>query len=102
MNQIWGNFNLGFSNVKDTVINNAIPIMVKKYKKSSFPNQYLTVQNTRTLYVSEPRAFGLALQEVEPGDVMLFSGGTGLHPYCDLIDLLYKDMLIQQHHPLSQ
>ena len=33
---------------------------------------------------------GLALHEVKPGIVLMLAAGTGLNPYCDLIDLLFK------------
>ena len=32
----------------------------------------------------------------------MLAGGTGLHPFCDLIDLLYKETLVQQNQALSK
>lgn len=28
--------------------------------------------------------------------MVFIAGGTGLNPYCDVIDLLYKEMLVDQ------
>jgi hypothetical protein len=33
---------------------------------------------------------GLALHEIHSGLILLLAAGTGLNPYCDLIDLLFK------------
>lgn len=30
------------------------------------------------------------LNDIPPGNVILFAGGTGINPYCDLIDQLFK------------
>jgi|688.fasta_scaffold411967_1 hypothetical protein len=31
------------------------------------------------------------------GKIVMFAGGTGLHPFCDLIDLIYKEFLVSQN-----
>jgi NAD(P)H-flavin reductase len=43
----------------------------------------------------------MSLDEIPNGRIVMFAGGTGIHPYCDLIDLLYKETLVQQNQPLS-
>jgi hypothetical protein len=35
------------------------------------------------------------LSEIKAGTILIVAGGTGLYPFSDLIDLLYKDYIIQ-------
>lgn len=44
----------------------------------------------------------MSLSEMPNGRIIMLAGGTGLHPFCDLIDLLYKETLVQQNQPLSK
>lgn len=44
---------------------------------------------------------GLFLHEVPPGIVLMLAAGTGINPFCDLIDLVFKESLILERHPLS-
>jgi tRNA A37 N6-isopentenylltransferase MiaA len=37
----------------------------------------------------------LELAELLPGRVAIFVGGTGLYPFCDLIDLLFKAEILK-------
>lgn len=50
--------------------------------------------------MTKPRGRGLALQDLvnenKPHNIYLFSGGTGLNVYVDLIDLLFKDLLMKE------
>lgn len=34
-------------------------------------------------------------------NIVIFAGGTGLYPFSDLIDLLFKAKLIEENHELS-
>jgi hypothetical protein len=43
----------------------------------------------------------MSLNEMPKGKIIMFAGGTGLHPYCDLIDLVYKEMLVSQNSQFS-
>lgn len=45
------------------------------------------------LKLSTSKGRGLELDEVS-GTIVLVGGGTGINPYCDLIDLLFKDHLM--------
>ena len=45
---------------------------------------------------------GLALQEKAPGKIILLAGGTGIFPFIDTIDILYKKALVDQNHPMKQ
>ncbi len=41
------------------------------------------------------------LNEIAAGTVLIVSGGTGLYPFSDLIDLLFKDNLVKKNHPMK-
>jgi hypothetical protein len=47
----------------------------------------------KNLHLSSERGFGLSLGSLDPGRVVIVIGGTGIYPFCDLIDLLFKDCL---------
>jgi hypothetical protein len=51
--------------------------------------------------LSSPKGFGLKLGETAPGTILIIAGGTGLYPFSDLIDLLFKDSLIAKNHPMK-
>ena len=44
---------------------------------------------------------GLALNEQKPGKIIIFAGGTGVYPYIDTFDILYKKLLCDQGHSLK-
>ena len=46
--------------------------------------------NLVEILVSEPRGLGIRFDICPTKDVVFFSGGSGLFPFCDLIDILYK------------
>lgn len=47
------------------------------------------------LMLSEPKGEGLQLGQLKAGKIILVAGGTGLYPFSDLIDLLFKESLGQ-------
>ena len=53
------------------------------------------------MVISRNRGLGLSLQTMRMGDIVVIAGGTGINPFCDLIDLLFKDMVISSNHTLS-
>jgi hypothetical protein len=53
------------------------------------------------LILSPPKGFGLRLNEAEPGTILIIAGGTGIYPFSDLIDLLFKNALLLKGHPLK-
>ena len=79
-----------------------IPLMIKKYKGGQFTTAFLRDDFEGTVHVSRSRGRGLSLQDMPDGRIVLMAGGTGLFPFCDLIDLLYKSFLIENKHPRSQ
>ena len=42
------------------------------------------------MLLSEMKGKGLELKKIAKGTVVFISGGTGLNPFYDLIDLLFK------------
>lgn len=80
---------------------NRIPLLVKKYKDGEFTSKYVSSENKKKMILSQNRGFGLNLQEKNAGQIVIFSGGTGVHPFYDLIDLVYKSILINKKHKLS-
>ena len=63
--------------------------MLKLYEDGRFTKDF-TKKIDQKMIVTEAKGRGLALNEVAKGTVVLIGGGTGLYPYCDLIDLLFK------------
>jgi len=51
---------------------------------------------------SSPRGLGLELETTGPGRIIVMAGGTGLFPFSDFIDLLYKDYMIKKNHKMSR
>ena len=42
------------------------------------------------------------MQEKKPGKIIILAGGTGIYPFIDTIDILYKKMLVEQNHPMKE
>jgi hypothetical protein len=36
------------------------------------------------------------------GNIIFLAGGTGIFPFCDTIDLLYKELLVSKNNVHSQ
>ena len=49
-----------------------------------------------------PRGRGLELEDTKAGRVIVVAGGTGLLPFSDFIDLLFKAQAVQEGHKLAQ
>jgi NAD(P)H-flavin reductase len=69
-----------------------ISLLFKRYPNGRF-TPLLSKGAVDSLTLSEPRGEGLHLHELTPGKVVIVAGGTGLYPFSDLIDLLFKDQL---------
>ena len=48
--------------------------------------------------ISCSKGEGLQLAQTTPGKIIIVAGGTGIFPYSDFIDLLYKEQLML-HQP---
>jgi ferredoxin-NADP reductase len=44
----------------------------------------------KNIKLSKARGRGLNLGEITSGNILFLTGGTGINPFCDIIDLLYK------------
>ena len=53
---------------------------------------------TGDVIVSKPRGRGLSLNDMPEGRIVLLAGGTGLYPFSDTIDLLFKEHLVNTGH----
>lgn len=74
-----------------------LPLMVKVYRDGKFTSKYF-IDNNEEMNISRNRGLGLSLHTKRMGNIVVFAGGTGINPFCDLIDLLFKDMLIYSNH----
>lgn len=74
--------------------------MVKVYRDGKFTSKYF-IDNNEEMNISRNRGLGLSLHTKRMGNIVVFAGGTGINLFCDLIDLLFKDMLIYSNHQLS-
>lgn len=67
--------------------------MFKHYPKGKLTE--LMVNGTvNKVLLSVSKGEGLQLSSTKPGKILIIVGGTGLFPFSDLIDLLYKEQLI--------
>jgi NAD(P)H-flavin reductase len=67
-----------------------IPLLLKVYKNGTLPNMLIN-HKADCLKLSPPKGLGLRLAELEKGTILILAGGTGLYPFSDIIDLLYKN-----------
>jgi hypothetical protein len=81
-------------------VTDTLPLLLKVYPHGTLPNLIIS-SHARKLLLSPPKGFGLKLGEVAQGTVLIIAGGTGLYPFSDLIDLLFKDALVKQNHAMK-
>jgi hypothetical protein len=73
---------------------NSIPIMFKRYPGGKFTDAIVKGPIDKLL-ISCSKGEGLQLAHTKPGRIILVAGGTGIYPFSDFIDLLYKEQLMQ-------
>ena len=80
-----------------------LPMMMKVYEGGKLTSA-LKAANFINMKVkfSCPRGRGLRLEELKAGKIVIVAGGTGLFPFSDLIDLLFKDQVIEKDGKMSQ
>lgn len=78
-----------------------LPILIKKYQDGYFTSQFLQLPFQGSIAISSPRGRGLSLHDLPPGRVILLAGGTGLYPFSDTVDLVYKEHLVESGHSLA-
>jgi hypothetical protein len=74
-----------------------LPIMLKIYDKGKFTSKLdkMDLSNTK-LQLSSPKGLGLELDVTKPGKIVIVAGGTGLFPFSDFIDLLFKEVYLEE------
>ncbi len=70
-----------------------IPIMFKAYPGGKFTAK-MVKGPVEKVVISESKGEGLQLSHTKPGKIVMVIGGTGLYPFSDFIDLLYKEQLM--------
>ena len=76
--------------------------MIKKYDDGYFTADLISSQFNGSVSVTRSKGLGLGLQEKKPGKIFLLAGGTGIYPFIDTIDILYKKALVDQNHAMKQ
>lgn len=72
--------------------------MLKVYEGGKFTSQLLNNNLGKTDFeLSQQKGLGLELETTNPGKIIVVAGGTGLFPFSDLIDLLFKDAFIKNN-----
>ena len=67
-----------------------------------FTQKFLTPGFEKEFQVSRPRGLGLDLESlVGKRDIVIMAGGTGFYPFSDLIDILFKELLVMEGHHMK-
>lgn len=74
----------------------SIPLMMKRYRGGWITDRLLGKSFKNKIKMSQAMGRGLCLDKIRKGRVVLFAGGTGLYPFVDLIDILFKMTLLQK------
>jgi NAD(P)H-flavin reductase len=65
-------------------------LVIKKYQTGEFTSKLFSDLPMAHI-LSKPMGQGLGFDKLrEGGKVILISGGTGILPFCDFIDILFK------------
>ena len=67
---------------------------MKRYEDGHLTSNFLDQDFKKDAIISKPLGRGLALHEKNAGKIYFFAGGTGVYPFSDTIDLLFKDLYI--------
>ena len=81
--------------------NSSIPIMFKTYAGGKW-TEGLVKGPVEKVMISCSKGEGLQLAQTKPGRIIMVAGGTGLYPFSDFIDLLFKEQLIKDRPELAQ
>jgi len=66
-------------------------LVIKKYSKGELTSRLLINKFKGEIIVSAPMGAGMNYQDLrDDGKLIIVCGGTGVLPFCDLIDLLFK------------
>lgn len=64
--------------------------MYKKYETGKLTPILSSCKYNDLINVSSQRGIGMRLETLKEGNIIFIAGGTGLCPYMDIIDLLFK------------
>lgn len=82
---------------------NYLPIMIKVYPNGKFTSQIRKTNFSKESFeLSQPKGLGLELEVTKPGKIVIIAGGTGLFPFSDFIDLLFKTAYLQTNNNLHK
>jgi NAD(P)H-flavin reductase len=80
-----------------------VPLVLKKYKKGELTSRLLDDGFDGELILSKTLGAGMKYAELkEEGKVIIVCGGTGLLPFCDFIDLLFKRVLLLENNAMAE
>ena len=76
--------------------------MIKKYTKGKVTPELLSRDWNGKITLSKPRGGGMLYDELPTkGKVVIMTGGTGIYPFLDFIDILFKHALVKESHSVS-
>ena len=73
---------------------NLIPMVFKRYSDGRLTKDLvdrIVAQQAVDLSLSCEKGLGLGLRDITAGKVLIVAGGTGILPFSDIIDLVFKD-----------
>lgn len=77
--------------------------MIKVYPNGKFTSQIRkAISANESFEFSQPKGLGLELEVTKPGKIVIIAGGTGLFPFSDFIDLLFKTAFLQTNGNLNK
>ena len=82
-------------------MNSGIPIMFKTYAGGKW-SEGLVKGPVEKVMISCSKGEGLQLAQTKPGRIIMVAGGTGLYPFSDFIDLLFKEQLMKDRPDLAE
>lgn len=70
---------------------NLVPLVIKVYPKGELTPRLFSPQFQGELILSKPMGAGMHYQRLKSeGKVIIVCGGTGILPFCDFFDILFK------------
>jgi len=84
-----------------TTDGNELPLIIKRYANGALTNK-LFMQTNTPLNIEGPKGRGLCLASIHPGSIAIIAGGTGLLPFLDIIDLIFKAVSKHSTIPVNE
>ena len=79
-----------------------IQLLIKRYDDGAFTSDFLSGNFIGNVSISKTKGDGMGLNLKAPGLIVVIAGGTGIYPFIDLIDVLFKSVLIKQNPSIKQ